>query len=135
METQNLTVHSILRAGELNRIYQIFQMHLNILSKLWLICCWHQQKIQKWATFDIFITITREVNMITRQMTPFFLSTLWALSVCVFHFCISRSSKFSSMGSLPLLYYVLVCKITHLHAKDDTFKPVNIYIFFLKKIL
>ena len=50
--------------------------------------------------------------MITRQMAPFFSSTLWALSVGIFPFCISRPSKFNSIGSLLSLNYVLVCK-TH----------------------
>ena len=35
-------------------------------------CC-YQQKMQKIATSDIFKTITMGVNLITRQMTPFFL--------------------------------------------------------------
>ena len=95
----------------LRELNKIFQMHINILSKLWLSFFWHKQKIQKCAIFDILMTITRGVNMVTRQMTPFSASTLWALSVGIFHFCISRPLKFSSMGSLPTLYYVLICKI------------------------
>ena len=46
--------------------------------------------------------------MITRQMTSFFSSTLWALFVSIFHFCISTNSKFSSV--LPS-NFVLVSKI------------------------
>ena len=64
--------HHFLR--ELNKI---FQLRVNILSKLWLILCCHQQKIQNTSHF------------------------WWALSVGIFHFCISRTSKPSSMGSLP----------------------------------
>ena len=79
-------------------------MHLNILPNLWLIFCTHQQKIWKWAIFDILMTITLGVNMITRQMILFFSSTLWALSVGIFHFCISRPSKFTSVESPPLHY-------------------------------
>ena len=30
---------------------KIFQMHVNIFSKLLLIFCWHQQKIQKMSYF------------------------------------------------------------------------------------
>ena len=33
---------------ELNKI---FQMHVNILSKLWLIFCWHQRKTQKMSHY------------------------------------------------------------------------------------
>ena len=35
----------------LKEIDKIFQMHLNILPKLWLIFCCHQQKIQKMIHF------------------------------------------------------------------------------------
>ena len=35
----------------------------------------------------------------TRQTTPFFSSTFWALTVCDIHFCISKLSKFIFMGS------------------------------------
>ena len=44
------------------------------------------------------------------QMILFFTSTLWALSIGIFYFCISRPSKFSSMGTPPFLHYVQVCK-------------------------
>ena len=42
---------------------------------------------------------TPRVNMIAEQMTPFFSSTLWAVAVGIFHFCISGPSKFNSMLS------------------------------------
>ena len=42
---------------------------------------------------------TPRVNMIAGQMTPFFSSTLWAVAVGIFHFCISGPSKFNSMLS------------------------------------
>ena len=58
--------------------------------------------------------------------------TLLALSVYIFRFCISRPSKFCSMVSHFALYSGLYN--THLYAKDDTFKPVNIYILFVHKI-
>ena len=60
------------------------------------------------------------VNKITRQITPLFSSTLWALSVGIFHFSISIHSKL--YRSHPL-QYVLVCS-----GKDDTFNLVNIDI-------
>ena len=60
---------------------------------------------KNWTIFDIVMTITLlGVNMITRQITPFFSYTLWPLSVGKFHFCV----KFHGV---PLLHYVLVCKI------------------------
>ena len=49
--------------------------------------------------FDILMTITLGVNMITRKITTFFSSALWALFVGIFHFCISKLSKFNPMGS------------------------------------
>ena len=74
----------------LKELSKTFQMQLNILPKLWLIFCCHHQKIQKMSHFCILMPLTQGVNMITRQTTPFFSSTLWALSVGIFHFCISR---------------------------------------------
>ena len=66
--------------------------------------------------------------MIKRQMTPFFLSTFYALSIGLFDFRILITSNLISMGSsFP---YVLDCKI-HLHDKGDTFKPVNTDTLFL----
>ena len=49
------------------------QMHLNILPKLWLSFCCHQQKTQKANHFWHFMTKTLGVNMITKQNDPFFL--------------------------------------------------------------
>ena len=105
-------------------------MRLNNFPKLRLIFCCHQQKIQKWAIFDILMTITLGVNMITRQMTPLFSPTLWVLSVRIFHFWISRPSKFNS----TCIIFRSVKHLKHLHAKDDTFKPVNTDTLFLQKI-
>ena len=48
------------------------------------------------------------VNRVTRKVTPFFPSTIWIISVGTFLFCISKTSKFSSMRS-PL-FFVLVYK-------------------------
>ena len=53
------------------------------------------RKYKKWAIFDIFVTVTLTVNMIDRQMIPAFSSTLWAISVGIFYFCISSSWKFN----------------------------------------
>ena len=55
--------------------------------------------MQKLRYFDILMTITPRVDMITRQKTLFFSSNFSPLSDSIFHFCISRPSKFSSMGS------------------------------------
>ena len=55
-------------------------------------------------------------------MTRFFWSTVWTVSVCTFHFCILRPSKFSSMWSTHWFMFWSVI-YTVLHAKDDNFKP------------
>ena len=58
---------------------------------------------------------------------PIFLSTLRALSVCIFHFCISRPSKFSSLPS-SLLDYALICKI-HIYIKPIKLIPIAYFRF------
>ena len=77
------------------------------------------------------MTIAPGVNMITKQMTPFF----------------SLNSTTLVFELYPLVYFVFdfygqwglpsaLCSDlynTHLHAKDDTFKPVNRDILFLYK--
>ena len=98
----------------LKEVNKMFQMSLNVLSKLLLILCCHQQKIQKLTQFSHFNDHeTLEVNMITRQMTPFFSSTLWVLSFGIFHFCISRTSKLNSMASsLCFMYWPVKYTLT-----------------------
>ena len=49
----------------------------------------YQQKIQKMYHFwHVNDHKTPRVNTIARQMTPFFSSTLWDVSVGIFHLCI-----------------------------------------------
>ena len=60
-----------------------------------------------------------EITMITND--PFFSSALWALSVAIFHFCISRPSKFSFAESLSCIMfwsvkYIFTCKRWHFQA-------------------
>ena len=61
--------------------------------------------------------------MVTKQMTPVLSYTLRALSLGIFHFCISKPTKFISMGSCIALCYGL--KNIHLHIKDDTFSMLT----------
>ena len=70
--------------------------------------------------------------MITRQMTIFSASTLWALSIAIFHFCILRPSKFSSLGSLSPLRFVLICK-THIYIPKMTLLSLLTYTSFFYK--
>ena len=55
--------------------------------------------LQKMHYFGNLRTITKERNKEIRQMTPFFSSTFWALTVCEIHFCIWKLLKFIFMGS------------------------------------
>ena len=62
----------------------------------------------------------------TRQISPFFSSTFWALTVCGIHFCIWKLSKFINMGSS--LCSILVCKIPEFwrwKLWDQNFIPLN----------
>ena len=67
--------------------------------------------------------------MIARQITPNFLIYSLSSIVDIFHFYISRPSKFNSIPPILCIMFWSVKK--RLHAKDDTFKPVNIDIFLL----
>ena len=73
-------------------------------------------------------------NMINRQMTPFFSSTLSALSVGIFNFYISRTQN--SVSGVPSLHYVLVCKI-HIYVQKVTLWNLltNIFLFFFYRNL
>ena len=83
-----------------------------------LTCCGHIFTIfmlpsaenRKKRHFNILITITLEVNMITQQMEPFFHLLFELLSVGLFHLCIPKYLQ-NSISSVPYLHYVLVCKI------------------------
>ena len=75
------------------------------MTKLELIFCCHQQKIQK---MNHFWQVNGRESGSKQDITPFFSSTLWALFFGIFHFSISRPSKV--YGRHPLLY-LLVCKI------------------------
>ena len=59
----------------------------------WLFAVISSRKYKKCVNCEILITITPEVNMVSRQMTPFLSTILWALFVGIFHFRIPRPSK------------------------------------------
>ena len=46
---------------------------------------------RKCNIFNIIMAITPGATMISRKITPFFSSVLYAPSVGIFHFCITRS--------------------------------------------
>ena len=73
---------------ELNKTFQVHSCFASI-----------GRKYKSWPNCDILVTITLRVNMVTRQMIPFFSSAFWFLSVSIFHLRISRHSKFNSIGS------------------------------------
>ena len=87
---------------------KIFQMHLNILLKLWPIFCCHQQKIQKWAIFDILMTVTLVGNMISRQMA-FFIYSLSSISWYI---------SFLHFKSFKMQFHEVPNDIMHCSVKD-----------------
>ena len=133
MVAQNPRIHSIFLESYIGSIR-------SFRSK-WIYCpnCdWFfagiSRKYKKWAIFDILIIVTREVNMITRKMTPFFsIYSLSPICLCIsfLHFKTFKI-QFHWVPS-PFCVMFWSVKFTHLHAKDNTFKPVNIYIFFSTK--
>ena len=79
------------------------------------------------------MTITLKVNMITRQITPFFSSTLSALLIDMFHLFTFQDLLKSVPWGLP---FALCSGLynTSLQAKDKISKLVNIDTLFLHKI-
>ena len=88
-----------------------FSCTFMLFSKFDKCFCCQQQKIQKSTIFDILITITLEVNMITQQMDLFFFHLLFEIfCVGLFQLCILKDFQ-NSISSVPYLLYVLVFKI------------------------
>ena len=75
--------------------------------------------------FDNLRTITQEGNIETRQITPYFLCTFSALTVCNIHFWIWKCSKFIFLWS-PLCS-ILVCKIPQFLAKSYRFGQLILF--------
>lgn len=123
MTAQNAIMQGIFWRNRIRyfRCAEIFSINCNWCIPL------ISEKYKKWDIFEILVIITLEVNIITRQMAPFFSTTLWALSLGVFHFSITVHSKFIFYG-IPPLHYVLVCNI-HIHTPKKalsillTFQP------------
>ena len=67
-----------------------FQIHLNTLPNVDLFFSVFSRNYIKWAIFNIRMTLTLGVN-ITRRMTSFFASTIWAIYLDIFDFCISKT--------------------------------------------
>ena len=75
-----------------------------------------QHKIAKNALFlDNLRIITKEDNIETRQMTIFFSSTIYALTIVTFIFAIDSSQN--SFSLLSCLLSILVCKISQFWTK------------------
>ena len=87
------------------------------------------RKYKIWVIFGILMTITLGVNMITGQMTPFFHLLFELYFIGIFHFCVSKTWKFSSLGSTLCTVF---WSIKYTNAKDDFFKPTKIDILFLQ---
>ena len=83
----------------LKELNKVFQMFVNIFSKLPLIFCWHHQKIQKMSHFWHFNDHNSGSNLLF-EFNPFL----------YFYFFFFVPSKLSSLGVHPM-YYFLVCKM------------------------
>ena len=92
-----------------------------------MFCCYQREK-HKMSHFWHFKDNKFGSKHDNYQMNLFFLCTLWALSLNIFHFYISRHSKFNSMRSLLCILFWFVKYI--FTSQKDTFKPVNKYILF-----
>ena len=104
----------------LDRKKNLPQLILAVISK----------KHKKMSHFDILMSITLEVNMINRQMTPFFSSNLLSSIrqyISILHF---NTFKIQFNGVPPLHYAPFKPKMTlyRFQAEDDPFRAVNIYI-------
>ena len=91
--TQQFFYISKISTHFLKELKMIFLVHINVLPKMCLIFCCRQQKIQKMNHFWHLMTIIPGVNAITRKKTPFFSSSLRALSVGIFHFLHFKTFK------------------------------------------
>ena len=73
-----------------------------------------------------------EITMMTRQMTSFFSSALRAVFVGIFHFCISRLSKFSFVKScLCIMFQSVMCIFTWYFITSTSFAP---HLFLLGRL-
>ena len=100
-------------------------------------CC-YEQKIQKMNHLLHFNEHTSSSKHLNLTNGPIFLIYSLRSIRRHFHFCVSRHSKFSSMGSPPPLHYVLVCKIQiyipkmilpSLLTSLLAYKPINLLTF------
>ena len=70
------------------------------------------------------MTITPRVNMMSRKMTPFFSSNLWAVSGGIFHFCISRDLK--NFKKFP--FCIMSWSVNHIYILKMTLSNLSTYI-------
>ena len=81
-------------------------MHLNIFPTLWLIFCFHQQKIQKMSHFSHF----NNHNTGSKHDKPHCSHVIFELYLLVYLILCLKTFKIQFHGLLPL-HYVLVSKI------------------------
>ena len=73
------------------------------------------------------MTITLGVNMIAQQMRPFFSTTFWVLPICIFHFSMSRPSKFNSIYMPNMTTSSLFTQISFSYRKVGNFWHVKCF--------
>ena len=110
------------------RCIYIFQVHLYMLAKLWLIFSVISREYEIWAIFNILIILTVGVNMIT-ILTSFLSSTISALSVSYISFLDLKIFKMQFRRVIPF-HYILVLQIDIYMSlgKDEIFKPANMLL-------
>ena len=83
----------------------------------------------KMSHFDILMTVTPEVNMITRQMTLFSFLIYSLSSICCYISFLDFKTFKIQFDGLPLLHYVLACKI-HMYMPEIILSSLLILISF-----
>ena len=101
-------------------------MHVNNLSILWLIFCWHQEKKQKMSHLWHFNDHNSRCKRDNKTNDPIF--SIYSLSCICWYilFLHFKTFKIQFHGIPPHVAFCSSLKNTHLHANDDTFKSVNI---------
>ena len=84
------------------------------------------RKYNKRDIFDILMIITLEANMITREITPFF---MYSLSSIRWYISFLHFQNFKTQFHVgPPFALCSGLQTRYIHAKDDTFRPIILYI-------
>ena len=122
----------------LKKLNEIFQMHLNILSKLWLIVCCHQEQIQNMSYFRHFNDHNSGGKHGNQTNDPIFLiDSLGPIRWHISYLHLKKNAflllifKIQCHG-VPLLHYGLVCKLHIYIPKILSSLLTEKYFFYIK---